>query len=117
MIKSDSLDTVCGAVFDCMVLYVFTPATFETTGAWDFETIRETIACQNSSVHSNDDLPDNNRCGLRIVDDRVSICCHDADTHTPQTVTDTDARELVAGRPMSSSRDAAEGGRSNRRQW
>jgi predicted transcriptional regulator len=94
VIKSGSLETVCGAVIEGLELeYVFTPATFETTVTWDPEVIRETIACENCTVFVHDDLPDNDRCGLTIVEDRIAICCHDADTHTLQAVIDTGSPE------------------------
>jgi predicted transcriptional regulator len=94
VIKSGSLETVCGAVMEGLELeYVFTPATFETTVAWDPEVIRETIACENCTVFVHDGLPDNDRCGLTIVDDRIAICCHDAETHTLQAVIDTGSPE------------------------
>lgn len=94
VIKSGSLETVCGAVIDGLDLeYVFTPATFETTVEWNPEVIKETIACENCTVFIHDNLPDNDRCGLTIVDDRIAICCHDAETHTLQAVIDTGAPE------------------------
>jgi hypothetical protein len=97
VIKSGSLETVCGAVIDGLELeYVFTPATFDTTVAWNPEIIRETIACENCTVFVHDDLPDNDRCGLTIVDDRIAICCHDAETHTLQAVVDTGSPEARA---------------------
>lgn len=97
VIKSGSLETVCGAVIDGLELeYVFTPATFETTVEWNPEVIRDTIACENCTVFVYDDLPDNDRCGLTIVDDRIAICCHDAETHTLQAVVDTGAPEARA---------------------
>lgn len=92
VIKSGSLETVCGAVLDGLELeYVFTSETFETTVAWNPAVIKETVACENCTVFVGDDLPDNDRCGLTIVDDRIAICCHDAETHTLQAVVDTGA--------------------------
>jgi hypothetical protein len=50
-------------------------------------------ACDNCTVYVHDDLPDGDRCGLGIVDDRAGICCHDPDTGALMAIIDTDAPE------------------------
>ena len=92
--KSSNLETACGAVLEGMTFeYVFTPEALEGTFAWNPERIKEVAACENATVLVHDDLPDGDRCGLGIVDDRVGICCHDAETGALVAVIDTDAPE------------------------
>ena len=73
--------------------YVFTPEALEGTFNWNPERIMEVAACENATVLVNDHLPDGDRCGLGIVDDRAGICCHDAETGALVAVVDTDAPE------------------------
>jgi predicted transcriptional regulator len=92
--KSSNLETACGAVLEGMTFeYVFTPAALEGMFAWNPNRIMEVAACENATVLVHDDLPDDDRCGLVIVDDRAGICCHDADTGALVAVIDTDATE------------------------
>ncbi|MFD1512499.1 helix-turn-helix transcriptional regulator [Halomarina rubra] len=92
--KSSNLETACGAVLEGMAFeYVFTPEALEGTFAWNPERIIEVAGCENATVLVHENLPDGNRCGLGIVDDRVGICCHDASTGALVAVVDTDAPE------------------------
>lgn len=92
--KSRNLETACGAVLSGMEFeYVFTPEALEGTYAWNPEQIRAVAECENASVLVHDDLPDSDRCGLGIVDDRACICCHDPATGAMVAVIDTDAPE------------------------
>ncbi|WP_458189197.1 helix-turn-helix transcriptional regulator [Haladaptatus sp. NG-WS-4] len=92
--KSINNETVCQAVLDGMELeYVYSPTALEGTVAWNPERITEAAARENCTVFVHDDLPDGNRCGLGIVDDRVGICCHDIETGALLAVIDTDAPE------------------------
>lgn len=92
--KSINNETVCKAVLDGMELeYVYSPVALEGTVAWNPERIMEAAACENCTVLVHDALPDGDRCGLGIVDDRVGICCHDADTGALTAIIDTDAPE------------------------
>lgn len=93
-LKAANIETVCGAVLDGTEMeYVFSPDVLEATFAWNPERIREVAACEHCTVLVHDDLPDEDRCGLSIVDDRIAICCHDADTGALTAVIDTDAPE------------------------
>ncbi|WP_224332668.1 helix-turn-helix transcriptional regulator [Haloprofundus halobius] len=90
--KSSNLETACGAVLKGMTFeYVFTPEALEGMFAWNPDRITEVAACENATVLVHDSLPDDNRCGLGIVDDRAGICCHDAETGALVAVIDTDA--------------------------
>ena len=92
--KSINNETVCEAVLNGMELeYVYSPVALEGTFAWNPERVMETAACENCTVLVHDALPDGDRCGLGIVDDRVGICCHDADTGALTAIIDTDAPE------------------------
>ena len=92
--KSINNETVCEAVLNGMELeYVYSPVAFEGTYAWNPERVMEAAACDNCTVYVHDSLPDGDRCGLGIVDDRVGICCHDIDTGALICVIDTDAPE------------------------
>jgi predicted transcriptional regulator len=90
--KSINNETVCQAVLDGMELeYVYSPTALEGTFEWNPERVMEAAARENCTVYVHDDLPDGNRCGLGIVDDRAGICCHDAETGALTAVIDTDA--------------------------
>lgn len=92
--KSSNLETACGAVLEGMTFqYVFTPEALKGMFAWNPDRIMEVTACENATVLVHDHLPDGDRCGLGIVDDRVGICCHDAETGALVAVIDTDAPE------------------------
>lgn len=89
--KSINNETVCEAVLDGMELeYVYSPEALQGTYAWNPERVMEAAACDNCTVYVHDNLPDGDRCGLGIVDDRVGICCHDVDTGSLICVIDTD---------------------------
>ena len=92
--KSSNLETACGAVLEGMTFeYVFTPEALEGMFAWNPDRIVEVAACENATVLVHDHLPDGDRCGLGIVDDRTGICCHDAETGALVAVIDTDSPE------------------------
>lgn len=92
--KSINNEAVCQAVLDGMELeYVYSPTALEGTLAWNPERVEEAAARENCNVFVHDNLPDGSRCGLGIVDDRVGICCHDAETGALRAIIDTDALE------------------------
>ncbi|WP_224271077.1 helix-turn-helix transcriptional regulator [Haloprofundus salinisoli] len=92
--KSSNLETACGAVLKGMTFeYVFTPEALKGMVAWNPDRIMEVTACENATVLIHHYLPDGDRCGLGIVDDRAGICCHDAETGALVAVIDTDAPE------------------------
>lgn len=88
--KSINNETVCEAVVDGMEFeYVYSPDVLAATVAWDSESVAEAVACDNCTVLVHDSLPDEDRCGLGIFDDRIGICCHDAETGMLEAVVDT----------------------------
>jgi predicted transcriptional regulator len=92
--KSLNNETMCRSVLSGMEFeYVYKPAVLEATVAWDPERVAEAAACENCTVLLHDGLPDEDRCGLGVFDDRVGICCHDAETGQLEAVVDTDAPE------------------------
>ena len=95
--KSINNETVCRSVLDGMAYeYVYSPAVLEATVDWNPERVAAAAACENCTILVHDDLPDATRCGLGIFDDRIGICCHDAETGMLEAVVDTaapDARE------------------------
>lgn len=94
VVKSGSLETICGVVIGGTEMeFMFPPSVLETIIAWNPERMGETAACENCTVFVHDALPDGDRCGLSIVDDRVAICGHDADTGALRVIIDTDAPE------------------------
>lgn len=99
--KSSNMDAACRAVLGGMEFeYVFSPEALAGTVAWDPERMREVAACDNATVLVHDSLPDGDRCGLGIVDDRAGICCHDVESGALVAVIDTDdsdAREWAIG--------------------
>jgi len=92
--KSVNNEAVCEAVLGGMELeFVYSPTALEGTFAWNPERVAEAAACENCTVYVHDALPDGDRCGLGIVDDRAGICCHDPDTGALVAIIDTDAPE------------------------
>jgi predicted transcriptional regulator len=90
--KSINNETVCRAVLDGMELeYVYSPTALEKTFAWNPERVMEAASRENCRVYVHDDLPDGDRCGIGIVDDRAGICCHDPETGALKAVVDTDS--------------------------
>lgn len=92
--KSINNETVCRGVVDGMDFeYVYSPEILEATIAWNPERVARAAACENCTIFLHDDLPDEHRCGIGIFDDRVGLCCHDAETGMLEAVVDTDAPE------------------------
>lgn len=92
--KSVNNEAVCEAVLEGLELeFVYSPAALEGTFAWDPERVAEAAACENCTVYVHDTLPDGDRCGLGIIDDRAGICCHDPETGALVAIIDTDAPE------------------------
>lgn len=90
--KSVTNEIVCERILEGMDHeYVYSPETLQATAAWDPDRVAEAAACENCTVLVHDDLPDEHRCGIGIFDDRVGICCHDAETGLLEAVIDTDA--------------------------
>ncbi|WP_435346013.1 helix-turn-helix transcriptional regulator [Haloarchaeobius sp. HRN-SO-5] len=92
--KSINNETVCRGVLSGMDFeYIYSPEVLEATIAWNPERVAQAAACENCTIFLHDDLPDENRCGIGIFDDRIGLCCHDAETGMLEAVVDTDAVE------------------------
>ena len=92
--KSIANEAVCLAVLDGMEFeYVYPPEVLAATVAWDPEMMEKAAGRDNCTVLVHDDLPDRERCGIGIFDERVGICCHDADSRALLAWIDTDAPE------------------------
>lgn len=92
--KSIANEAVCLAVLNGMEFeYVYPPDVLAATVAWDPELVKEAASRDHCTVLVHDDLPDRERCGIGIFDDRVGICCHDVDSRALRAWIDTDAPE------------------------
>ena len=92
--KSVNNETVCRCIVDGMEYeYIYSPEILEKTIAWNPKRVANAAACENCTILLHDDLPDRERCGIGIFDDRIGICCHDAETGMLEAVVDTDAPE------------------------
>lgn len=92
--KSINNEMMCQAVLDGMELeFVFSSDALEGTFAWNPERVLEAASMEHCTVLVHDDLPDGNRCGLGISDDRACLCCHDLETGALTAIIDTDAPE------------------------
>lgn len=113
--KSSNNEAVCQVVLDGMELkYVYSPTALEATVAWYPEQVMEAATRGNCTVLVHNDLPDGNRCGLGIVDDRAGNCCHDAETGALTAVIDTGAPEAREWAVSVFERTAERRGRSSR---
>jgi hypothetical protein len=88
--KSINNETVCRSVLDGMEYeYVYSPGVLQATIEWNPKAVAEAAACEHCTILVHDDLPDQSRCGIGIFDDRIGICCHDAETGALEAVVDT----------------------------
>lgn len=95
MLKSGTLDAFFDQILDGLECeYIYPPDVFEDLLSWDEETVMETATRTNYSVLLHDDLPIDNRCGICLFDDRVSICCYDPETGALQATVDTESDEM-----------------------
>ena len=69
--------------------YIYSPAVFDELLSWDDGTVREMATRPNYTVLLHDGLPLDERCGICLFDDRVSICCYDPETGALQSLVDT----------------------------
>lgn len=92
--KSINLEAVCQAVLDGMEYEsIYTPEVLEATVAWNPERVAEAASCENCTILVHESLPDKDRCGIGLYDDRMGICCHDQETGMLEAVVDTDTLE------------------------
>jgi predicted transcriptional regulator len=92
--KSVANEVFCRAVLDGMEIeYVYSTPVLAATVGWNPELFEKAAAKDHCTVLVHDDLPDKTRCGIDIFDNRVAICCHDAETRALRAWIDTDAPE------------------------
>ena len=92
MVKSNNLEAVFTRILDGLqVEYVYERAVFEAIYSWNPELVTEATALENCTHLVHDSLPDGDRCGLVILDERVAICCHDGPVGALRAVVDTDS--------------------------
>lgn len=95
--KSGNLETFCRRVLEGMdAEYVYSPSVLRAVIAWNPELTARVLERENCTILIDDDLPDDDRCGLNIMDDRIGICGHDPETAQLEAVIDTrslDVRE------------------------
>ncbi len=96
MLKSSNLEVFFArSLVDLRSDYVYPPDVFEQILAWDPEAVLEAVQHPNCTVWLHDDLPLDDRCGICLFDDHVSICCYDGETGAFQATIDTGSLELV----------------------
>jgi predicted transcriptional regulator len=92
VVKSNNLEAAFTRILDGMESeYVYDPAVFEAVYSWNPELVTEATARENCTHYVHESLPDGDRCGLIILDERVAICCHDGPTGALRAVVDTDS--------------------------
>lgn len=92
--KSGNLEVFCRRVIDGMEMeYVYSPPILRAIVEWNPDLIAEAFACDNCTVLLHDSLPDDDRCGLNVMDDRIGICGHDPETAQLEAVIDTSSAE------------------------
>ncbi len=90
LLKSGNLEPFFDhALKDMECEYVYPPVVFEELLSWDEDVVAEAATRPNYTVLLHDDLPLNDRCGICLFDDRVSICCYDSETGALQSLVDT----------------------------
>ncbi len=95
LLKSGNLEPFFDHVRDGLECeYIYPPAVLGELLSWDEETVLETATRANYAVLLHDDLPLDDRCGICLFDNRVSICCYDPETGTLQSLVDTGSDEM-----------------------
>ena len=97
LLKSGNLEPFFDHVLDGLVCeYIYPPAVFEDLLKWDEKTVLNAVRRANYTVLLHDDLPLDERCGICLFDDSVSICCYNPETGTLQSLVDTGSDEMRA---------------------
>ena len=92
--KSGNLEAFCRRVVEGMeVEYIYSLPVLQAVVAWNPELTAEVLECENCTIFLHDSLPDDDRCGLNIMDDCIGICGHNSDTSQLEAVIDTESRE------------------------
>lgn len=92
--KTSNLDVFCRRIIDGMdTEYIYAPDVLQAVVAWNPDLTAEALTCENCTILLHDSLPDDNRCGLNVMDDCIGICGHDPDSAQLEAVIDTESRE------------------------
>ncbi|MBV0903314.1 helix-turn-helix transcriptional regulator [Haloarcula salina] len=92
--KSGNLDVFCRRVIEGMETeYLYSPPILQAIVEWNPDLTARAFECDNCTVFLHDDLPDDTRCGLNIMDDCIGICGHNPDTAQLEAVIDTSSPE------------------------
>ncbi len=96
MLKSSNLEVFFARSLDDLRSdYVYPPEVFEQIFEWNPDAVLKAVRHSNCTVWIHDDLPLDDRCGICLFDDHVSICCYDRETGALQATIDTGSPELV----------------------
>ncbi|WP_435358905.1 helix-turn-helix transcriptional regulator [Haloarchaeobius sp. DFWS5] len=92
--KSGNLEVFCQRVIEGMQMeYIYSLPVLRAIIDWNPELTARALECDNCTVFLHDDLPDDDRCGLNIMDDYIGICGHDPETAQLEAVVDTASPE------------------------
>ncbi len=95
ILKSGNLEVFFDrALSDLECEYIYPPTVFEALLSWDEETVVEAAARDNYAVLLHDELPIDDRCGICLFDDRVSLCCYDHETGGLQALIDSESSAM-----------------------
>lgn len=95
--KSGNLDVFCRRVIEGMETeYIYSPAILQAIVEWNPDLTARAFECDNCTVLVHDALPDDDRCGLNVMDDCIGICGHDPETAQLEAVIDTASPEARA---------------------
>ncbi|RQH01862.1 helix-turn-helix transcriptional regulator [Natrarchaeobius oligotrophus] len=92
--KAAANEVFCREAIEGMdVEFIYSPSVLAATVDWNPDRFERAAASDRCTIFVHDDLPDRTRCGVDIFDDRVAICCHDAETRDLRAWVDTAAPE------------------------
>ncbi|ARS90061.1 helix-turn-helix transcriptional regulator [Natrarchaeobaculum aegyptiacum] len=95
LLKSGNLEPFFDHVRDGLECeYIYPPTVLESLLRWDEETVLDAVRRSNYTVLLHDGLPLDERCGICLFDEAVSICCYDPETGTLQSLVDTRSDEM-----------------------
>lgn len=92
--KSGNLEMFCRRVIEGMEMeYIYSLPILEAIVKWNPDLTARAFECENCTILFHDALPDDNRCGLNIMDDCIGICGHDPESAQLEAVIDTASPE------------------------
>ncbi|KTG08777.1 transcriptional regulator [Haloprofundus marisrubri] len=97
ILKTRNVETVQHNLLAGMEMeYIYSPRVLESVVSSYPEQAAEALGNRNCTVLVHENLPDEDRCGVSLFDERVCICCLDPDTGLLHAVVDTDAPDVRA---------------------